>query len=177
MQSPRRANRVDLQKVGRQRSADWSVRPDIRPAGSHGLARLVLYLTNSNLVLALALGVFAWTISQLFRVVGLEVLWALYGVLTCWLVACWNRESPKRSRLAAVVLVAALMVHLAAYMVVAYSAAVGPIALSIAATSLSVVARPSRHRALQLIAVAAVVWLAMWDCAAFSKRQLAPIRC
>jgi len=143
--------------------------------GSYGLARLVLYLTNSNIVLALALGVFAWTVSQLFRIVGLEVLWTLYGVLTCWLIACWNRESTQRSRLAAPGLVAALMVHLAAYMMVAYSAALGPIAVSIGAMSLSVVARPSRQRVLQLIAVAAVVWLAIWDCAAFSKRQLAPI--
>ena len=143
--------------------------------GAYALGRLVRSLTNSNGVVALALGIFAWSVSELFRIFGLQLLWAFYGVLTCWLIVCWNRESTARPRLAAVVLVPALIVHLAGYMVVAYSAAMGPIALSIVAMALSVAARPSRSRMLQLGAVAAGVWLVVWDCAAFSKRQLAPI--
>lgn len=143
--------------------------------GSYGLARIVRFLSESNLVLALALGVFAWTVWLLFRVFGLNLLWAFYGLLTCWLVASWNRRSSRCSFITAAIFVALLAVHLTGYLVVAYSAAVGPIALAIGAMFMSVLARPSRRRILQLIAVTAFIWMATWDCAAFSKRQLAPV--
>src|SRR6185295_10909886 len=96
-------------------------------------------------------------------------------LLTCWLVAGWNRVSMRRWRWADVALGIVLVVHLAGYMVVAYSAAAGAIAVALVAMAMSVIASPSRQRVLQLAVIALGVWLVMRDSAAFSQRQLAPI--
>ena len=143
--------------------------------GTYGFGRLAFRLTSSNVVLAFVLALFVWSTRELFLIFGIQVLWAMYGVLTCWLVTSFNQPSPHRSRVVDWLLVAALIVHLAGYLVVAYSVALGPVALSIGAIALPVAARPSRARALRLAIVATGVWLVVWDCSAFSKRQLAPI--
>ena len=139
--------------------------------GTYGLGRLLLSLSGSNAVIALGLAAFAWTVPVLFGQFGLVLVWALYGLLTCWLIAWWNRASTRRWPF----LVLALVIHLAGYVVVAHSAAAGVIAVSLVAMALSVIASPSRRRALQLALVAAGVWLVVHDCAAFSERQLAPV--
>src|SRR5262245_37623669 len=144
-------------------------------AGTFGLGRLVRAVSGSNAVLAVALALFGWTAAELFRIFGRELLWALYGVLSCWLIATFNRESDRRSRLADAALIAALIVNLAGYLVVTYSAPLGPIALSVVAMALSLAARPSRDRAIRLATIVVGVSILIWDCSAFSKRQLAPL--
>ena len=143
--------------------------------GTYGLGRLLRYLTDSNAIVALALAGFAWTVSVLLTRFRMELVWALYGLLTCWLIVCWNRTSTHRPAWTAAISVTALVIHLAGYMVVAYSAAVGAIAVSLGAMAMSVIARPSRQRILQFAVVAIGVWLVMGDCAAFSQHQLAPV--
>jgi hypothetical protein len=143
--------------------------------GAFGVGRVLFYLSDSNLVVVAGLGAFAWAVTVLFGIFHLAVLYAAYGLLTCWLIACWNRRSPQRSGVTAVLLSGAIALHLCGYMVVAYSAAVGAIAVALFAMACSFVIRPASARALQLAAVALIVWIAIADCVAFSTKQLAPI--
>ena len=142
--------------------------------GAFGVGRVLFYLSDSNLVVVAGLGAFAWALTVLLGIFHLEVLYAAYGLLTCWLIACWNRRSPQRSRVTAVLLSGAIASHLCGYMVVAYSASLGPIAVALFAMACSFVVRPAPARALELAAVALIVWIAIADCAAFSTKQLAP---
>lgn len=142
--------------------------------GAYSAARLLFAATGSNLLLTLSLGGVALIDRELAPVFVFEVLYAWYGLSTAWLISVFA-SGARRSWRSWLLLVLALSVNLLGYLIISHSAAFTTIGVLLTLTALVSWRRPSVAKLASLSAVVALVLLSLYDCSAFSKRQLAPV--